>query len=169
MRSDPPALWNEETTGEIERKTDALPTEADIDALISQFRVSDASDQQHARALKAIAELEPTPAPPRGSARIVVRADAPPKEKAAASLPRESDIEALLALNDESPPPMPPIPPSPGLPSVTILQRPQTPTRARDVPSMAPAAGARRWRRASVPSRAGQPPRRARPTLPSVH
>jgi hypothetical protein len=165
VRSDPPSAWNEGRTGEFERKAQPVPSEADVDALIAQFRVSDGSEQQHSRALKAIAELEPTPAPPRGSARIVMRADALTQERGASPGPRESDIEALLALNDESPAPA--IPPAYGLPPFASLQRPATPTRGRELPPANAPAPRRAAATSDRPPSSGLPPR-VRPTLPST-
>jgi hypothetical protein len=62
------------------------PSEADVDALIARFGVSGGNEQQQARALKAMAGLDPTPAAPVEVAR----------------LPRESDAEALLATKGDA-------------------------------------------------------------------
>ncbi|HEY4012669.1 MAG TPA: hypothetical protein VGM06_04995 [Polyangiaceae bacterium] len=166
VRSDPPARWNEDPAGAFEHKP-PVPSEADIDALIAQFRVSDGSDQQHARALKAIAELEPTPAPPPGGARIVRRAE--PQEKPQAPSPRESDIEALLAMNDESPAPSPPsIPPLPGPPLLASLHRPATPTRGREVPPVPSPAPRHAAATSERPPSSLPTSRKMRPTMPST-
>ncbi len=61
--------------------------ETDVDSLIAQFAVSEGTEQQHARALRAIAELDPTPAPP-----AVDR-----------SVPNEADVEDLLGMGGEYP------------------------------------------------------------------
>ena len=73
------------------------PSQADVDDLIQQFGVSGTSEHQHARDLKAIAGLEPTPPPPPEIARRL--------ETREVSLPgRESDVESLLAMGGEAPP-----------------------------------------------------------------
>jgi hypothetical protein len=61
-------------------------SEADVDALIARFGVSGGNVQQQARALKAIAGLDPTPAAPVEIAR----------------LPRDSDAEALLTAKGDA-------------------------------------------------------------------
>ena len=49
------------------------PSQLDVDALIEQFAVSASDDQQHATALKEIAELEPTPRPASARGRPEAR------------------------------------------------------------------------------------------------
>jgi hypothetical protein len=124
-------------------------SEADLDALIAQFRVS-GTEQQHARALKAIAELEPTPAPPAGGMTLRPSSRPPPADPLAR--PRESDIEALLAMHHESPVMPPP-----------AARTPPPPTGARSSP-----ARARESRSSSPPaSRAPADSERQLPTQPS--
>jgi hypothetical protein len=61
------------------------PSEADVDALIDRFSVSEGV-QQHARELKAMAGLEPTPPPPSGR--------------------DENGVDALLSLGEAKEPPL---------------------------------------------------------------
>ncbi len=61
------------------RRDPPSPSDEDVDSLIAQFGVSGGGEQQHARALRAIAGLEPTPPTP----------------------PSESDVESLLAMRSE--------------------------------------------------------------------
>jgi hypothetical protein len=106
-------------------------SEADVDALIAQFRVS-GTEQQHALALKAIAELEPTPAPPAGG--MALRPSSRPLPADPIARPRESDIEALLAMRHE-----PPVLSAPA--AHTPPQARSSPPRARESRSSAPPAG----------------------------
>jgi hypothetical protein len=72
-------------------------SEADVDALIAQFGVSGGTEQQHARALKALAGLDPTPpAPPE-----LMRRHGPATEKSPPS--GELDAQALLATKSQPP------------------------------------------------------------------
>jgi hypothetical protein len=77
------------------------PSQADVDDLIAQFGVSNTSEQQHARNLKAMVGLDPTPPPPEIARRLETReVDLPA---------RESDVESLLAMGTDalSKPPAP--------------------------------------------------------------
>jgi hypothetical protein len=74
------------------------PSQADVDDLISQFGVSGTSEQQHARDLKAMVGLEPTPPPPPEIARRM-------ETREVAVSGRESDVEALLAIGADPPAP----------------------------------------------------------------
>lgn len=78
------------------------PSQADVDALIADFSVSGTGEQQHARDLKKIAGLEPTPPPPEIARRMETRAvpvTPPPTE--VGSPGTDTDVESLLALGDE--------------------------------------------------------------------
>lgn len=72
------------------------PSQADVDSLIAQFGVSGASEQQHARNLKAMVGLDPTPPPPEIARRIETR------EIAVGG--GESDVESLLAMGADASP-----------------------------------------------------------------
>ncbi len=146
LKVDVTSPWDEEPAVRLDANVPPpLPSEADVDALIAQFRVSGGSDQQHSHELKAIAELEPTPAPPPAAARVA-RSDAPSLAERT-HLPRESDIDALLAIHSDATAAGTPAPPS--------LARPVTPPRAREVPSTPP------------PPRGPKPPERKLATQPS--
>jgi len=71
------------------------PSQTDVDELIADFSVSGTGEQQHARDLKKMAGLEPTPPPPAAIARRM--------ETRQVSVPasNEADVESLLALGDE--------------------------------------------------------------------
>jgi hypothetical protein len=68
---------------------DPSPSQADVDSLISDFGVSGGADHDHARDLKAMAGIEPTPSPPDDRPR--------PSSRAPAS---EDSIESLLSMAD---------------------------------------------------------------------
>jgi hypothetical protein len=72
------------------------PSQVDVDSLIAQFGVSGASEQQHARNLKAMVGLDPTPPPPEIARRIETR------EIAVGG--GESDVESLLAMGADASP-----------------------------------------------------------------
>jgi hypothetical protein len=91
--------------------------EADVDSLIARFGVSGGTDKQHARALKAIAELEPTPPAPSQLA-----------ERSSAG---ESDVEALLGMRTD-----PSAAPAPAPPSKRAAAR--APATARQLPTQPP-------------------------------
>jgi hypothetical protein len=71
------------------------PSQADVDDLISAFGVSGTSEQQHARNLKAMVGLEPTPPPPP---EIMRRLET--REVAVAG--GDSDVESLLSMGADS-------------------------------------------------------------------
>ncbi len=64
------------------------PSQADVDSLISDFGVSGGGDHDHARDLKAMAGLEPTPRPPQD----------PPRAPASRAPASEDSIESLLSM-----------------------------------------------------------------------
>ncbi len=77
------------------------PSQADVDDLIADFSVSGAGEQQHARDLKKMAGLEPTPPPPEIARRMETRA-VPLTPGVAQAVPSgDADVESLLALADE--------------------------------------------------------------------
>ncbi|HEU0317187.1 MAG TPA: hypothetical protein VFR49_07655, partial [Solirubrobacteraceae bacterium] len=107
-------------------------SQADVDDLIAQFGVSSKSEQQHARDLKAMVGLEPTPPPPP---EIVRRLET--REVAVGG--GESDVESLLAMGTESAAPKKepaarPAPrraSAPSLPGVDERQLPTQPSSVR--------------------------------------
>jgi hypothetical protein len=124
-RASPSGHWSEMPTTQL--STDARPrsaSETDVDSLIEQFSVSGEPGQQ-ARALKAIAGLDPTPAPPQ---------EMEPDRHAHVASP-ESDVERLLATQGAprtsplSPPRAPP--PRPDAAPRVERQLPTQPSRAK--------------------------------------
>src|SRR6185437_3891010 len=67
----PPSIPTDLPTVQFELARDPSPSQADVDSLISDFGVSGDGDHEHARDLKAMAGLDPTPPPPtdRGGRR----------------------------------------------------------------------------------------------------
>jgi hypothetical protein len=116
------------------------PSQADVDSLIDQFGVSGGGEQQHARDLKAMVGLEPTPPPP-------VQATTPEGRPGRAATPgapaRDSDVEALLAMGAD---PAPRAAPEPAAPERGGEQRqlPTQPSQARRAASAPPTPPARR-------------------------
>ncbi len=106
-----PAASNEMPTVqfEVDARREPSPSQADVDSLISEFGVSGSGEKEQARELKAIAGLDPTPAPP------ATRRPMDPSDEA---------IESLLTMASPAtrperpvgasrPPQMPAAPPSP--------------------------------------------------------
>jgi hypothetical protein len=90
-----PTDWTELPTTQFEPAgRGPSPSQADVDDLIERFAVSPSGDQQHARALKAMAGLDPTPPPPGSGSPIAHAGDA--------------EIESLLDAVQETPVPPPP-------------------------------------------------------------
>jgi hypothetical protein len=86
-----PVVTNELQTVQFEATSrDPSPSQADVDSLISDFGVSGGADHDHARDLKAMAGLEPTPSPPDD------------RPRAPSSRPPASDdgVESLLSMAD---------------------------------------------------------------------
>jgi hypothetical protein len=79
------------------------PSQADVDALIADFRVSGTGEQQHARDLKKMAGLEPTPPPPEIAHRMGTRAVPVSPGVAEAAAAGDADVESLLALGGDEP------------------------------------------------------------------
>jgi hypothetical protein len=71
-------------------------SETDVDDLIAQFGVSEGGEHQHARDLKAMAGLEPTPPPSRGGRRGEGDVRRPDRREGADA---NTDVEALLAMS----------------------------------------------------------------------
>jgi hypothetical protein len=85
-----PAATNELPTMQFDSSSrEPSPSQVDVDSLISDFGVSGGADHDHARDLKAMAGLDPTPSPP----------DDPPR---APSRPPASDdgVASLLSMAD---------------------------------------------------------------------
>jgi hypothetical protein len=156
------AHWSEMPTSEFVPDPRApSSSEADVDSLIAQFRVSGGTEQQHARALKAIAELEPTPAPLTGVA-VRPASSSPPPSAEPNPRPRESDIEALLAMNSE-----PPAARGPSARPVVSAAK-SNPPRSRQSTSPAPATGSvPHWTERQLATQPSQL-KKTRATLPSV-
>ncbi len=92
LRKAAPDTSNEMPTMQFEPSArEPSPSQADVDSLISDFGVSGGGDQEHARDLKAMAGLEPTPRPP---------VDRPRPSAAPSSRPTASDegVESLLSM-----------------------------------------------------------------------
>ena len=89
-----PGEVGELPTMQFEPARAPTPSEVDVDSLIDRFSVSEGGVQQHARELKAIAGLEPTPPP-------VAPVVAPEREGSRPSTDN-ADVEALLALGEET-------------------------------------------------------------------
>jgi hypothetical protein len=91
-----PTLWSETPTTELVPKAARPPSasQADVDSLIAQFRVS-GDNETHARALKAMAGLEPTPPAP---------APMMPQQRAGMGANKdEVDVESLLVMRSDAP------------------------------------------------------------------
>jgi hypothetical protein len=138
--------WPEMPTSQFEPVSSPSTSQADIDLLIEQFGVSADGEKHHARALGKIVGLEPTPPPADTSNR-------PPEV-----VPRDSDVESLLALGTEASSQSAPPDPLPRAPGELLSRSAPTVALPRED----------RPRRASV----AEPPLRhmpsaARPSLPS--
>jgi hypothetical protein len=88
-----PTHWSETPTTEFVPRAPSS-SQADVDALIAQFGVS-GDNEAHARALKAMAGLEPTPAAPATIARR--RSEGPGANT------DDSDVESLLGMGSHEP------------------------------------------------------------------
>jgi hypothetical protein len=97
LRRAVPAEPSEMPTMQFE-PTGAIPPGADVDALIADFGVSEGGEQSHARQLKAMAGLEPTPPPPSAPVPLVRRSSGPPSSGPASG---DGGIESLLAVSAE--------------------------------------------------------------------
>jgi hypothetical protein len=91
-----PAEPSEMPTMQFE-PTSAIPPGADVDALIADFAVSAGGEQSHARELKAMAGLEPTPPPPSAPLALARRSSAPPSSGPSS----DGGVESLLAMGAE--------------------------------------------------------------------
>jgi len=82
-----------------------MPGSADVDALIADFGVSEGGEHSHARELKAMAGLEPTPPPPSTPLPLLRRSGGPPPaSKPPDSGSSDGGVESLLALGGEPEP-----------------------------------------------------------------
>lgn len=152
LRRATPAASNEMPTMQFEPSSrEPSPSQADVDSLISEFGVSGGGDHEHVRDLKALAGLEPTPAPPQDRAR---RPSAPPPRASAT----DEGIESLLAMAE---PPARPSSPSGGAkpranPTGAPTPEPETPAigfrRAREDAQLPTQPSQLKKTRASVPS-----------------
>ncbi len=96
LRKATPGEWSEMPTIEFETMPrTASPSQADVDTLIADFGVSGGGERQHARDLKAVAGLEPTPPPAR-----MGHFDA--NESASAGPASDGGVESLLALGKDA-------------------------------------------------------------------
>jgi hypothetical protein len=93
-----PAEWSEMPTTQFEPSRTPSPSQADVDALIDQFAVSGIGEQQHARELKAMAGLEPTPPPPQDPLRRW-------SVRESASEDSDTEVESLLREGAKHTPP----------------------------------------------------------------
>jgi hypothetical protein len=143
LRKATPAEWSEMPTVQFEPPRGPSPSQADVDSLIDQFNVSGGGEQQHARDLKAMAGLEPTPPPPVQASSFGPRADA-----SIGGAGRDSDVEALLAMgaDPESRKPRPPA----EAPASDGRQLPTQPSQLRRSHSPVPPPMPRQPRRGST-------------------
>ncbi|HEX4448356.1 MAG TPA: hypothetical protein VH044_16535, partial [Polyangiaceae bacterium] len=106
LRRATPAPSNELPTMQFDPSSrEPSPSQVDVDSLISDFGVSGGADHEHARELKALAGLDPTPPPP---------SPPPPTERArrrdpaspapAGAGPPEGSVESLLSLSESERP-----------------------------------------------------------------
>jgi hypothetical protein len=96
LRKATPGEWSEMPTIEFETMPRTpSPSQADVDTLIEDFGVSGGGERQHARDLKAMAGLEPTPPPAR-----MGNFDA--NESASAGPASDGGVESLLALGKDA-------------------------------------------------------------------
>jgi hypothetical protein len=144
LRKATPADWSEMPTVQFEPPSrPPSPSQADVDHLIDQFNVSGGGEHQHARELKALAGLEPTPPPPTSGGGLARRGSGPPSA-------RDSDVETLLALGAEPASANPKATPAP--PKANERQLPTQPSQLRKsasplppAPSVQPRRGNARW------------------------
>jgi hypothetical protein len=98
LRKATPGEWHEMPTVQVEAaQRTPSPSQADVDSLIAQFGVSGGEESHHARELKAMAGLEPTP-PPLGG----VSSSGPDAVAATAREANEDAVESLLAMEPPS-------------------------------------------------------------------
>jgi hypothetical protein len=139
LRKATPADWSEMPTVQFEPPSrPPTPSQADVDHLIDEFSVSGGGEHQHARELKAMAGLEPTPPPPTGG-------QGRGEGGVSATHARESDVEALLALGGE--PPAARLRATPGPPKGDERQLPTQPSQLRRTASPVPPRPAAQPRR----------------------
>jgi hypothetical protein len=94
LRKATPAASSELPTMQFELGSrEPSPSQADVDSLISDFGVSGGADHEHARDLKALAGLEPTPPPPGDRARRPGASESPAAREA-----NDAAVESLLGM-----------------------------------------------------------------------
>jgi hypothetical protein len=97
LRTATPMGFSEMPTTQFEPPRAPSPSQADVDSLIADFGVSGGgSEQQHARELKKMAGLEPTPPPPEIARRMETKEFEPPPSSGGGA-----EVEALLAMTGE--------------------------------------------------------------------
>jgi hypothetical protein len=104
LRKATPGTSNEMPTLQFEPSSrEPSPSQADVDSLISDFGVSGSAEHEHARDLKALAGLEPTPPP--GSPSRRPRAPAAIESVAPRGTSSDGGVESLLAMTptDDAP------------------------------------------------------------------
>jgi hypothetical protein len=102
LRKATPAPSNELPTMQFDPASrEPSPSQADVDSLISDFGVSGGADHDHARELKALAGLDPTPPPPTQRGR---KSRGPAGVAPAELGPPEGSVESLLALSESDRP-----------------------------------------------------------------
>jgi len=95
LRKATPADWSEMPTTQFEPTSRMpSPSQADVDSLIEDFGVSGGAELHHARELKAVAGLEPTP-PPAGADD-----PGPPEDPAAGAASNGDGVESILSGSD---------------------------------------------------------------------
>ena len=152
LRKAAPDTSNEMPTMQFEPSArEPSPSQADVDSLISDFGVSGGGDQEHARDLKAMAGLEPTPRPP---------VDRPRPSAAPSSRPTASDEGVESLCRWRIPPPETPRRPASARSRAPSLRR----RRSRGRPFTG--SGALAKTRSSRPNRRSS--KRSRASVPST-
>ena len=144
LRKATPAVSNEMPTMQFEVDSrEPSPSQADVDSLISDFGVSGGGEREQARELKAIAGLDPTPAPP---------ASRGPRD------PSDQAVESLLtmaspATRPERPSGLPRPQPAPTAPASEPRPAARGPRKGKDEARQLPTQPSQLKRtRASMPS-----------------
>ncbi len=148
LRKATPATSNEMPTMQFEPSArEPSPSQADVDSLISDFGVSGGGDQEHARDLKAMAGIEPTPPPDRARAGAPASAPAPAQDEG---------IESLLGMAEPTARPATPASAGAGRKVGPPTPEPQTPAlgfrRAREDAQLPTQPSQLKKTRASLPS-----------------
>ena len=155
LRRATPAVPNELPTMQFDPASrEPSPSQADVDSLISDFGVTGGADHDHARELKALAGLDPTPPPPTQRGR---KSRGPASAAPAERVPPEGSVESLLALSESDRPSTARAAASPPAPDERAA-RPRVPTAPTSSSSLpTPALGVRRSRAdAQLPTQPSQ-------------